>query len=400
MKDIAKLSIKKEDVQEIIKQKNFFKLSEDGETAILEIKNNFNIISVLNIPQNYSTEDIVKEFNLNPNIKILKRSLFWHLSGEFTKEELNELFVKISKCSFQTENKIKHDLVTKTQIIQNILRQIHLNIYQKETSDLKGKNSEKSTNGNANQKTKEKTNPNISGSKSNNSNEAFSWRKKSNDQSSNGNNGSDTKSKDQEKKNYQNYKDNTNNKSNNNFKRERFNSEGNATSKFSQNANYNSNLNNGTKLEEIEIDMSNIKYTLNIKYKYSTQEMVNHLAKLVSLNKLSSTPFSNSLEEIVLEKRKEVNILCKRDRSNTSYDTEIPTFKTKDNRESFSNNYQQSSYYSQNQNQNNNSNKIPKNNPLGSLGNFNNFCLPQFNKFDDQNLFNQNGAENDAENLK
>lgn len=51
-------------------------------------------------------------------------------------------------------------------------------------------------------------------------------------------------------------------KNNNNFKRERFNSDGNnhVASKFTQQSNYNSAQG---KFEEIEIDVTNIKYSLN-----------------------------------------------------------------------------------------------------------------------------------------
>lgn len=121
------------------------------------------------------------------------------------------------------------------------MKHVSLHNYHKETGDLKVR-SEKDV---ANKHWKTKV-------RSETGSESFSWRKKSNDTNnvlSSGYNSHDKSS------NYSRHNDSGN------FKRERFNSEGN--NKLA--SNNRSNYTNTNELEEIEIDVTNLKYSLTSK---------------------------------------------------------------------------------------------------------------------------------------
>ncbi len=163
--------------------------------------------------------------------------------------------------------------------------------------------------------------------------------------------------------------------SNNNYKRERFNSDGNnpITSK------YNSQYLNKPKFEELEIDITNIKYSLNLKFKYPLHEMLAHFEHLNSKKLFDSKPtFKIPVAEICNEMKKEVVTfkLKGRERSTTAYNA----FDNKnkfDTPASFSNLEKR---HSTSVNEYTNSGmKIPVNNPLANIG-------KSFNKYDDPNL--------------
>jgi len=243
-----------------------------------------------------------------------------------------------------------------------------------------------------------------SGSNRTNS-EAFSWRKKSGEGS---NINTNTNTNTNNNNNYQNFADNksfhsnsnsnsknTNIKQDFNFKRERFNSEGNAPSKFinSMNSNNNSSYNsahNNDKLEEIEIDLTNIKYSLTIKYKYSLQDMMAFYDRLNNAKILDTKPkFNFDEEDLISEQKKDVSIWIKRDRSNTQNSGEN-VIKTNspnsEKRTSFSSSVFNNNIFEDLAINNDSTGtglssvlKIPRNNPLANIGNL-------FNKFDDPNL--------------
>ncbi len=144
---------------------------------------------------------------------------------------------------------------------------------------------------------------------------------------------------------------------------------------------FNNNTTNKNSYEEIEIDITNVKYSLAIKYKYSPQELMNHYLALKNGKVFDIKPLFNlDFPEITSEVRKEIdpkNFGHKgRDRSNTAmtfesyytYNNKIDTHDRHDKRLSF-NDFKAPV----------NSMKIPKNNPLANIA-------KTHNKFDDPNL--------------
>lgn len=87
------------------------------------------------------------------------------------------------------------------------------------------------------------------------------------------------------------------------YKRERFNSEGN--SKWGNN-HYNFGFKSQT--EEIEIDVSKIKYSLNLNYKYPLDSIQSLYSKMKQNKKFETKPKFIKEEEIVGEKPKEIVI--------------------------------------------------------------------------------------------
>ncbi len=144
---------------------------------------------------------------------------------------------------------------------------------------------------------------------------------------------------------------------------------------------FNNNTTNKNDYEEIEIDITNVKYSLAIKFKYSAQELMNHYIAMKNNKILDAKPiFNHDFPEIMSVVRKEIdpkNFGHKgRDRSNTAmtfesyytYNNKIDTHDRHDKRLSFN------EFKAPVSNM-----KIPKNNPLAKIG-------KSQNKFDDPNL--------------
>lgn len=240
-------------------------------------------------------------------------------------------------------------MTNKTRLLKNITKHISLHNYHKETGELKVKSENGSPNGSGSKNLKPKV-------RSDTGSENFSWRKKSNDttsQTSNGYNSNDKSS------NYSRHKDSHYNY--NNYKRERFNSEGNHKT-FHNNKNYSSPSTN--KFEEIEIDVTNLKYSLTsncmflslVKHHYTLIDMLNHFDRLTNNGSFSKQPaFNNHIEELISENRKQIGFTRYRDRSKTH------TFEASD----FSRLRADSILEEE---KDHNGVKIPANNPLFSIG--------------------------------
>jgi hypothetical protein len=150
-------------------------------------------------------EDMEKLFNVTSSnyIRLYKKSLFWTMVFE------SDVPAKI--ITALKEANIKYDILSKAELLKNINKHILQHNYTKDSNNLKAGRSDKKSIDNS------------------------SWRK--------GSNCSSNPSSD---------------KKDNSFKRDRFNSEGN-----NHNAYTNNRFDDG--VQEIEIDMNNIKYSLNSK---------------------------------------------------------------------------------------------------------------------------------------
>lgn len=316
-KEVNKYITNKEKLISLLKSNcEFLKFSEDNETITYILPENSVVFSILNIPPKMNKDEVKKNIeliNLQYN-RLYKRGFYWILST-VDKETIICVQNSLRELNFD-DIKVKYSIKNKNQLLQIMKEQIDKILYQKESKNL-------GVNSNSKRKT------------SDDNSDAFSWRKGSGDNSSN------DFSEKRKQKNY--YKKN-------NFKRTRFNSDNATTGYKIQNNNSNNNNNN----QDIEIDISNLKYPIIIKNKYSFNDIKEYYKKLVENKILDNKPnFDENnikiFEELIREKPKEL----------VSIDELIDSCKP----------------LTKNENNKNSDVKIPKINPLCNIS-------KNFNKFD------------------
>ena len=311
----------KEDSIDLIKQSNFLQYNESNE-IVLYIESAINSVYIY---ENNEEDNII--FSIlsiqNENIKFnryyKRRDGKWVFAIETNQKDfenkLNELKIKLYQ-------------LTKSSIINTI-------IYNKESTNLKAKRK---------------------GSDYSNNNNNNSWRKYSN------HSGSKKNSFDSYRSNGSYNKQNYRKK----YKRERFNSEGNSNWGYKS---YNYGFRN--QYEEIEIDISKIKYSLNINNKYQLETVIQVYNKMNEEKKFDTKPVFNVEEEIIGNKPKEIVV-----------------FKTLNEKNYFGNNFKKEGSGNKINTQNSFGMKLPKMNPLCNMSkNFNKFdMIPQNMNFDKQNI--------------
>ncbi len=311
----------KEDSIDLIKQSNFLQYNESNE-IVLYIESAINSVYIY---ENIAEDNII--FSIlsiqNENIKFnryyKRRDGKWVFAIETNQKDfenkLNELKIKLYQ-------------LTKSSIINTI-------IYNKESTNLKAKRK---------------------GSDYSNNNNNNSWRKYSN------HSGSKKNSFDSYRSNGSYNKQNYRKK----YKRERFNSEGNSNWGYKS---YNYGFRN--QYEEIEIDISKIKYSLNINNKYQLETVIQVYNKMNEEKKFDTKPVFNVEEEIIGNKPKEIVV-----------------FKTLNEKNYFGNNFKKEGSGNKINTQNSFGMKLPKMNPLCNMSkNFNKFdMIPQNMNFDKQNI--------------
>ena len=301
-KEVSKYISSKEKLLSLIKTNcEFFKISEDKESLEYTLPDNMTVFNILNIPLNMSRSDVIKNIeliNLQFN-RLYKRGFYWVLC---TVEKETVICMQNSlRDLFFEESKVKYDLSNRNQILKNMKEQIEKNLYQKDTKNLGISRSGKNKN-NYNR-----------GKISDTDGDAFSWRKGSNDVK-NSFDGNDK----------YNYKKNNYYNSNNNYKggyqkkRNRYNSDvsgQNYYNNYYENNNYYNNnhyhknsMNNNEK-KDIEIDISNLKYPIVIKNKYSFNDIKSFYQKICKdklypqipdfLSKICNDIISNSPKNLV-----------------------------------------------------------------------------------------------------
>ena len=289
------------------------------------------VFSILNIPPKLKKEEVknhIELINLQYN-RLYKKGFYWILST-IDKETVICVQNSLRELIFD-EVRIKYIHNNKNQILKMMKDKMDKNSYQKDAKYLGINNNGQSKNNYNKAK--------ISDSES----DAFSWRK-----GSGGGKSSFDYNEKPYKKNYY-YK----------YKRNRFNS-GDDGKKY--NNYYYKNYNNN---QEIEIDISNLKYSLNIKNKYSFGDIKNYYEKIKNSQDLKRPQFLNEqLTDILSNTKKDI----------VSLDELIET-NEKNNQKDGSSGKKKAS---ENNNANNNINlniKIPKMNPLSGMS-------KNYNKFD------------------
>ena len=290
------------------------------------------VFSILNIPPKYNKEEVkndIELINLQYN-RLYKKGFYWILST-IDKETIICVQNSLRELIFD-EVRIKFIHNNKNQILKSMKDKLDKNSYQKDTKYL-GIN-----NGYGKNKYKK-------GQGFDDGNDAFSWRKGSNKSSF------DYSEKYYKKGGY--YK----------YKRNRFNS-GDDGRRY-KNYNYNNYYNNN---QEIEIDISNLKYPLNIKIKYSFGEIKNYFEKFNKGPEIEKPKFQNEeLIDIISNSKKEIVALdelieCNEKNKNKENSGKKPIINDSNNNNNLNNNAIPNI-------------KIPKMNPLSGMS-------KTFNKFD------------------
>ena len=335
----------------------FFTVNSDKTEIQYTIPDNMTVFSILNIPQKLSKEEVkhhLELINLQYN-RLYKKGFYWYLSTT-DKETVICVQNSLRELRFD-ETRVKYFHMTKNQIVNNMREKLDKTAYQKDVKYL-GYNINNSNNKNKNYYyNKKHKNSDYSDSSQ------FSWRK---------NSGTSKSSFDYGEK--YTYKKNKYYK----YKRNRFNSDNDR--KFIVNNNEN---NNG----EMEIDISKLKYDLNIKNKYTFQEIKNFYEK-INVSELTRPKFldeeltdilSNKTKTIVsLNELVEANDKIKKNENEKAKDK----IKDKNDKEKIEEKKDRKETKDinkeKNKDLNNNVNtniKIPKMNPLSGMS-------KNFNKFD------------------
>ena len=348
------------------------KVSENNETLEYNLPDNMVVFNILNIPLKMSKDEVKKNIeliNLQYN-RLYKKGFYWVLST-VDKETIICMQNSLHDLNFE-ESKVKYDLNNRNQIYKAMKDQVEKNLYQKEAKNLgiSGGNSNKN---NYNKKK-------ISDADS----DAFSWRKGSCE----GKASFDVSEKNNYKKNNNNNYYYNNKQNNNQRKRSRFNSD-NGDQKYSNNyydnnnnynynynynnkyynnnynnnynKNYNSNNNNNyynnnnyKNNNEIEIDISNLKYPIHIKHKYTFNEIKSFYKKICENNSFPEKPkfLDTIFDDIISDKKKDIVVLDELIESSKQLaHIGDNNQKEKDEKEAINTNI-----------------KIPKTNPLSNMG--------------------------------
>ncbi len=338
-KEINKYFQSKEQLIPMIeKYCEFFEFSEDKSTIKYILPEGMTVFSILNIPYKLNKEEVknhIELINLQYN-RLYRKGFYWILST-IDKETVICVQNSLRELIFD-EVRIKYIHNNKNQILKSMKDKMEKNSYQKDVKYL-GINNNSGYSKNI-----------YKGKGSDSDLDSFSWRKGSGGTKSS----FDSGEKPFKKNNY--YK----------YKRNRFNSDNDGKKYKNNNYYQNYGSNNSNKSSEIEIDISNLKYSLNIKNKYSFGEIKNYYEKYHK--NLERPKFLNeTLTDILAEKQKEIVSLDELIECNE---------KNKKNENSSGKKEESEKKVSSNINNNINTNiKIPKMNPLSGMS-------KNFNKFD------------------
>ena len=229
----------------------------------------------INIPPEYNDERVKIFLDLKEEdiTRLYKSSIFWVLISE--KEDFNKKFEKyLEGVTVDKERKkLKYNITSAYMIKKMAKKSIEKRIYNQETENLKsnGKKSDK----------KEEIN------KIKKSDDSMSWRKKSDEQDEDYGYGYG----------YGGY-----NKKNKN-KRQRFKSDPN---EYQSNNDYYYNNNkryfkdkNENDVEELRVQLDDVKYPIFIKEKYSNKEMLDYLSKIKNSITFNEKTFVNIVDDII-----------------------------------------------------------------------------------------------------
>ena len=181
LKEVSKIIQSQEELLSYLSKIEFFKISENKESAAYEIDKNLVIFSVLNVPQKMNKDDILQLLCVENHkiLRIYKKSLFWIIVVN-SEENFQEVSNKLKNCKSDllTSGSLKFDTINNSVLLKSIQKILQNRDYHREANDLKAE--KKNSNYNSNNYNSNNSNYN-SNFKDRANSEAFSWRKKSTD---------------------------------------------------------------------------------------------------------------------------------------------------------------------------------------------------------------------------
>ena len=284
LKEISKLFSNKELLFKYLiylsKQKNpIITVNEDFSKCQLIINDNMVYYQFVNIPTEYNSERVKLLLGINEEdySRLYKSSIFWVLISE--KEEFNKKFENVLKEILVDKEgkKLKYNITSAFMIKKMAKKQIDKRIYNQETENLKNNEKNNIKNNDFNRSKK--------------SDDSMSWRKKSD------------LSNDQDNLGYG-YKNNYGNKRRQRFKSDPYEYQGNDFYNSKKN-----NINNDYQkdVEDLRVQLDDVKYPIFIKEKYSNKEILDYLAQIKSQIKFEEKNFTRIIDDII-DKEKMKNL--------------------------------------------------------------------------------------------
>jgi hypothetical protein len=284
LKEISKLFSSKELLFKYLlhlsKQKNpIISVNEDFSKCQLIINDNMVYYQFVNIPTEYNSERVKLLLGINEEdySRLYKSSIFWVLISE--KEEFNKKFENVLKDILVDKEgkKLKYNITSASMIKKMAKKQIDKRIYNQETESLKNNEKNNIKNNDFNRSKK--------------SDDSMSWRKKSD------------LSNDQDNLGYG-YSKNYGNKRRQRFKSDPYEYQGNEF--YNSKKNY---INNDYQkdIEDLKVQLDDVKYPIFIKEKYTNKEILDYLAQIKSEIKFDEKNFSRIIDDII-DKEKMKNL--------------------------------------------------------------------------------------------
>jgi hypothetical protein len=284
LKEISKLFSSKELLFKYLlhlsKQKNpIISVNEDFSKCQLIINDNMVYYQFVNIPTEYNSERVKLLLGINEEdySRLYKSSIFWVLISE--KEEFNKKFENVLKDILVDKEgkKLKYNITSAFMIKKMAKKQIDKRIYNQETESLKNNEKNNIKNNDFNRSKK--------------SDDSMSWRKKSD------------LSNDQDNLGYG-YSKNYGNKRRQRFKSDPYEYQGNEF--YNSKKNY---INNDYQkdIEDLKVQLDDVKYPIFIKEKYTNKEILDYLAQIKSEIKFDENNFSRIIDDII-DKEKMKNL--------------------------------------------------------------------------------------------
>ena len=284
LKEISKLFSSKELLFKYLlhlsKQKNpIISGNEDFSKCQLIINDNMVYYQFVNIPTEYNSERVKLLLGINEEdySRLYKSSIFWVLISE--KEEFNKKFENVLKDILVDKEgkKLKYNITSAFMIKKMAKKQIDKRIYNQETESLKNNEKNNIKNNDFNRSKK--------------SDDSMSWRKKSD------------LSNDQDNLGYG-YSKNYGNKRRQRFKSDPYEYQGNEF--YNSKKNYiNNDYQKG--IEDLKVQLDDVKYPIFIKEKYTNKEILDYLAQIKSEIKFDEKNFSRIIDDII-DKEKMKNL--------------------------------------------------------------------------------------------
>ena len=248
-------------------------VNEDNSKCQINISDKLVYYQFINIPPEYNIERVKLLLDIKDDdyIRLYKSSIFWVLISD--KDDFNQKLEKSLKdiTVDKEEKKLKYNITSSYMIKKMVKKEIDKRLYKQETENLKnniGKTNEKNEEFNRSKK----------------SDDSMSWRKKS-----------DNNEQDELGYGY-----------NNNYgkkRRQRFKSDPNEykgnDNYYYNNKKYNKNNDYQKDVEELRVQLDEVKYPIFIKEKYSNKDMLDYLAKIKKDIKFNEKNFVNIIDDII-----------------------------------------------------------------------------------------------------